>query len=59
VCNAVYAHLRGQLLDALAAADGTDRVKVLDEWEQDLYSPLGGTQNADNTVMRAIMSAPD
>jgi hypothetical protein len=59
VCNAVYAHLKQQLLAALVMADGKDRAEAVDAWERDLYAPLGGWQQADQNLFRAIVTAPD
>jgi hypothetical protein len=51
--------LRQQLLDALVMADGKDRQTVLEEWETDLYAPLGGWQQADDNLLNLLLAAPD
>ncbi|MFJ1539282.1 hypothetical protein ACIODS_12135 [Micromonospora chalcea] len=54
LCNIVYAYQRRELLQALAMADGKDRVRVLEQFDTDLYAPLGGWEAADRQLHKAI-----
>jgi len=40
-------------------ADGNDRLEAIEAWERDLYAPLGGWDQADKNLWRAIAAAPD
>lgn len=57
MCNLAYAWLRADIVSASAMASGKDRQRALDDLDATLNAPVGGWDQADQTIRSAIFRA--